>query len=365
MNEFRQLATLLRQSFGEWRGLRIGDLQFWHLTESRLALYSLLALLVVLLIARTVARRTRRHGVVLPALLRSLPQSRLTGVAHLPAAIFALGLPFFLMSLADPFTALISQEVSMPGRRIGLLIDASLSMRSPFTATINQRMETDAAFFTTVAAADRFVQMRMKGGYKDLIGVVEFGDQPYVIMPFTADYDNVRLSLSLIHDPTEFSTFPDQGTVIGRAIDEMVGLYKAFDFAEASGNLMIIFSDGEDSNYKLGNKTIAQVLQGATDAEIPVYMVRINYGMSAGKNIPDEVWMPTINQSGGKFYPVPDEDALLAALVDIDKRATGSIEYKTYTSQQPRFASFGLIAVVLWSVAAALKLSVPYFQRLS
>ena len=365
MNEFRMLLTLLRQQFAEWQGLRIRDLQFTHLTEGRLVLFGLLALSVFLLAARLLARRGTRHGVVLPALLRSLPQSRVMGMAHIPMLVFAMGLPFFIMAIADPFTALISKEVTMPGRRIGLLIDASLSMRTPFTASINKRMATDASFFTTVAAADQFVQMRMKSGYRDLISIVEFGDQPYVIMPFTADYENVRLSLSLIHDPTEFSTFPDQGTVIGRAIDEMVGLYKAFDFAEASGNMMIIFSDGEDSNYKVGGKSLSEILKTANDAKIPVYLVRINYGMSAGKNIPDEVWQPTINASGGRFYPVAQEEDLQAALVDLNKRATGSIEYKTFTSQEPRFASFGLMAVAFWVAAAMLKLGVPYFQRLS
>lgn len=365
MNQFRMLLTLLRQQTTEWQGLRLRDLQFTHLSEGRLVLFGLLALSVFLLVARTLARRGTRHGVVLPALLRSLPQSRLMGLAHIPTVFFVLGLPFFLMAIADPFTALISKEVSMPGRRIGLLIDASLSMRTPFTAKLNKRQETDASFFTTVAAADQFVQMRMKSGYRDLISIVEFGDQPYVIMPFTADYENVRLSLSLIHDPTEFSTFPDQGTVIGRAIDEMVGLYKAFEFAEASGNMMIIFSDGEDSNYKVGGKSLSEILKSANDMKIPVYLVRINYGMSAGKNIPDEVWQPTINASGGRFYPVAQEEDLMAALVDLNKRATGSIEYKTYTSQEPRYASFGLMAAVFWVVGAALKLTVPYFQRLS
>lgn len=365
MNQFRMLLTLLRQQATEWQGLRVGDLQFSHLTEGRLVLFGLLALSVFLLAARMLARRGTRHGVVLPALLRSLPQSRMMGMAHIPMLVFAMGLPFFFMAIADPFTALVSKEVTMPGRRIGLLIDASLSMRTPFTAKLNKRMETDASFFTTVAAADQFVQMRMKSGYRDLIGIVEFGDQPYVIMPFTADYENVRLSLSLMHDPTEFSTFPDQGTVIGRAIDEMVGLYKAFDFVEASGNMMIIMSDGEDSNYTVGGKSLSEILKSANDAKIPVYLVRINYGMSAGKNIPDEVWQPTINASGGRFYPVAQEEDLLAALDDINKRATGSIEYKTFSSQEPRFASFGLMAVAFWVAAAMLKLSMPYFQRLS
>ena len=38
-----------------------------------------------------------------------------------------------------------------------------------------------------------------------------------------------------------------QGTTIGIAVEESVALFRTFDFLDASGNLMIIFSDGQDS----------------------------------------------------------------------------------------------------------------------
>ena len=64
--------------------------------------------------------------------------------------------------------------------------------------------------------------------------------------PFTNDYDNILLSLSLIGDWTEYMKFSDQGTTIGKAIEQGVALFRAFDFLDASGNVMIIFSDGQD-----------------------------------------------------------------------------------------------------------------------
>ena len=91
----------------------------------------------------------------------------------------------------------------------------------PFKAAqLNARADTDATFFTAVAAAERFVKMRMKGRYRDLIALIEFGNEAYVITPFTNDYDNILLSISLIDDLTEFKMFPDQGTTIGMAIDQ-------------------------------------------------------------------------------------------------------------------------------------------------
>ena len=58
----------------------------------------------------------------------------------------------------------------------------------------------------------------MKGKYRDLMALIEFGDQAYVITPFTTDYENILLSMSLIGDWKEFMAFPDQGTVIANAI---------------------------------------------------------------------------------------------------------------------------------------------------
>ena len=100
----------------------------------------------------------------------------------------------------------------IPGRRISLMIDASDSMQTSFkAATLNTRNEVQPAFFTTVAAAQRFVELRRKGKYRDLMALVEFGSRAYVITPFTSDYDNLLLSMALIGDPVEFSTFPESG----------------------------------------------------------------------------------------------------------------------------------------------------------
>jgi hypothetical protein len=362
-----RIRTLIDQAIVEWQTLQLGELQFWHRTEARLVLLALVSLTIVLLVVRAMTRDWRgRHGLVLPALLRTMPASRLAGLRHLPLALFAAGVAFFILALADPYTALISRQESFPGRRIGLLIDASISMRTPFTAaSLNKRAATDAAFFTTVAAAERFVRMRMEGRQRDLLGLVEFGNQAYVVTPFTSDYDNILLSISLIGDPVEFSMFPDQGTIIAKAIDQIIGLYKAFNFLDASGNIMVIFSDGEDTHNQLEDKNLDEVVKAAVDAHVPVYLVRTNYDKKEGQIIPDEMWIPAIERTGGKFYAASSEAALLAAIADIDRVSTGRITVKQYTSQQPRFAIFATIALALWSAAAALKLLVPHCSKLN
>jgi Ca-activated chloride channel family protein len=320
------------------------------------------------LIARLVlGRRPGRNRVALPALLPSIRSSPFSIVRHSPVLLFLLGLPFFLIAVADPFTSLTQQEVTYPGRRIGLLIDASSSMMEPFKANeLAKGAPSDARFFTAVAAAQKFVQMRMKSRFRDLIALIEFGDESYVITPFTNDYDNILLSISLIDDLTEFNKFPDQGTTIGMAINQAVRLFTAFDFLNASGNLMVIFSDGEDTKVngpRLGNMNVDEILGGAAKAKIPVYFIRTSFNKALGRAFTDPIWKPVVEKTGGKFYAASDEATIVSAIAEIDKVSVGKIAIKQYSTQRPRFSIFALIAASCWMMALALKLSVPYLRK--
>ena len=366
MNAVERLLAAIQSDLAPWSALRLSELRLWHGGEARLLMASLVAGLVVLIVVRTLTDpRLMSRGVVVPALLGSMPAARSRLLLRLPTLLFLVGLPLLLLAIADPYSALVTRQESLPGRRIGLVIDASVSMENPFTAaTLNPRAATESTFVTTLAAAERFVQMRIKGDYRDLIGLIEFGNRAYVITPFTSDYQNILLSISLIGDPVEFGMFPDPGTTIARGIDESVELFKAFDFLDASGNLMVVFTDGEDMNAKTQDKTLDEILQGAVAAGIPVYFVRTNYARGEGHMIPDDLWRPAVERTGGRFYATGDERSLLSAIQDIDRVSAAQIEIQTYSSQRPEFGVFALLVAACWSVALGLKLGVPCFHKL-
>ena len=284
---------------------------------------------------------------------------------HLPLALFLFGLPAAVLALADPYSALVVEDVTYPGRRISLMIDASDSMQTAFKAeTLNTRNDVQPAFFTTVAAAERFVQLRRKGKYRDLMALVEFGNRAYVITPFTSDYDNLLLSMALIGDPVEFSLFPDSGTVIASALEESIEIFKAFNYLEASGNLMVIFTDGEDTTSIVHGRSLDDILKSAVDNHIPLFFVRTNYNKSFGEGIPDAKWQAAVEKTGGRYYIAKDESSLIAAVEDIDREAVGAIQSRQYTSQRARFPMFALLAAMFWIGAAGLKLSTPWFAKL-
>ena len=360
-----QVPSLLRDSILDWRNVRAADLLFSHRDAAVIAVILLIGLPIALMVARVMTRRRAgRTQVALPAVLAWSGGSSTAVVRHGTLLLFLAGLPFFAIALADPFSALARQETSFPGRRIAVLIDASVSMEIAFPAAhLSPKAPNEATFFTTVAAAETFIRQRMAGRYHDLIGLVEFGDEAYVVTPFTTDYNNILLSLSLVGDWTEFMRFPDSGTTIGLAIEQATNLFRAFDFLDAAGNLMLIFSDGQDMQVTIHGKDVSEILAGAVKTKIPVYFIRTSYNKALGAVLPDNIWKPAVEATGGKFYPAGDEQAILNAIKDIDLRSEGRVDVKLYSSKRPRFTPYAFMATGLWTIALALQLTVPYFRK--
>src|SRR5215469_1034127 len=365
MVSLSELLEHLRDTLTEWRSLSYSDLVFHHRDTAILILFISVSILGLLLLARyTFWRRVGRDKLPLPAILPTIRTSPISFVRNGALLLFIAGLPFFMLALAAPYSSLAQQRVSYPGRRIALMIDASSSMMRAFPAERlrNPDPRNKAVFFTNVAAAQFFIRQRMKGSYKDLIALIEFGNDAYVITPFTNDYENVLLSTSLIGDWTEFADFPDRGTTIGVAIEQGINLFRTFNYLNAAGNLMVIFSDGQDTQVTLQGRTVTQVLRQALEANIPVYFIRTSQNRQLGDIIPDAIWKPAVEATGGRFYAAAKEEDILRAIHDIDARSAGEIQLKQYTSQKSEFSPFAVLAIALWMIGLSLKLTVPYLN---
>jgi hypothetical protein len=355
------LWAAIRLVVAEWADLRLDMLQFTNADAARLVAIALAGLIAAGFLVRAFVSR-RRGRIGLPAVLQWFRRSRLTLVRHGAVAIALGGVLAFLLAFADPHTPFTRQETAYPGRRISLLIDASSSMLTSLPAArLAKGAPNDAAFFTSVGAARYFVQLRMKSEYRDLMSLIEFGDEAYVITPFTSDYENILLSISLIGDWNEFMNFPEQGTIIARAIDQGVGLFKAFDFLDAAGNVMVIFSDGVDAEVLQDGRSAVDVLREARRADIPVYFIRTSRTGGDTGGVPDAVWQAAVARTGGRFYAGTDEATIIRAMNEIDRAATGRIELRQYSTQVPRFPPFAFAAVVLWTLALGLRLLTPWF----
>ena len=345
----------------EWWRVRWEELHFGDAGTAILVLTVLAATAVLVIVARRHWSRTSaRWHVALPAILPGMRRSRTAALRHAAFALFLAGLPFFAIALAEPYTSFRRDDVSYLGRRIAMIVDASTSMTLKFD-TVKLKAVSGPAYFTAVAAAERFMRQRMAGPYHDLIALIQFGNEAYVVTPFTTDYENITLSLRLISDPRDWGRFSDWGTTIVHGIEQGLALFKAFDFLNASGNLMLIFTDGRDEQVTVRGGNLDMFIKQARQYKIPIYMLRTAFNMNFGEVRQDKVWQPAIDATGGRFYAVPNEEAMLKALDEIDRLSAGRIDRREYTANRPRFAGYALVAVALWLAAAAMKFSVPYF----
>lgn len=358
----RELLLTIQATIDEWLRIRFADLEFGQAQAALLVFVVLLASALILLVARTARGRGMGRGsVALPAIVPAMRWTPASWIRHLPLVLFVAGVPLFAVALADPQTGFVQEQVSYPGRRIALLVDASTSMVMKFDST-SLNKQGESTFFTAVAAAERFMKRRMDGPYRDLIALIQFGNEAYVVTPFTTDYENVMLSIRLISDPKEWGRFNDWGTTIVQGIDQGVQLFKAFDFVNASGNLMIMFTDGRDSELDRQGRPLDALVAEARRYRIPVYMIRTVNKMAFGRVEQDKIWKGVVERTGGRFYAAHDEASILTALREIDRLSPGRIDVREYSMQRPRYAGYALAAVTLWLAALMLKLTLPVFR---
>ena len=362
MVPLKELISIVQETLNDWMRLPWNDLHFDATWTAVMVLTVLVAISVLTLLARGLrSQKAGRTHVTLPALLPVILRSHFSAFRHGAFLVFLLGVPFFAVALADPHTAFTREETSYPGRRIALLVDGSSSMVMKFESKTLKTSE-NRAFYTAVAAAEHFMKLRINGRYHDLIALIQFGNEAYVVTPFTTDYENILLSIRLISSPKEWGSFNDWGTTIIQGLNQATELFRAFDFVNASGNAMLIFTDGRDEEKNIKGQPIEDVVAKMRKYKIPVYMIRTGFDMKEGQIPTDRLWKPIVESTGGRFYAADSEDAILRAATEINKLATGRIEVREYTAQRPRFDGYALVAVMLWLSAGIMKLGFRTFR---
>ena len=327
MPRLQDLLIALRTTWDEWARSRWTDLEFGGVRDALLVFIVLLGVALLVLLVSFMRRGSLRGKLALPAVLPVMRRSPLSLVRHLPLLLFVAVVPVFAIRFES--------QAKRPG---------------------------ESTFFTAIAAAEQFIRRRMNGPYRDLVALIQFGNFAYVVTPFTNDYENVLLSTRLVGDPAEWGRFPDWGTTIIEGIDQATQLFRTFDFTNASGNLMIVFTAGRDSQHNQQKAELARVVNEARTWKIPVYMMRTAYNRREGEILQDKIWKATVERTGGRFYAAYDDESISRALREIDRLSPGRIETREYSNGRPRFAGWALIAVGLWFTAAMLKLNFGIFR---
>ena len=228
--------------------------------------------------------------------------------------LFWLGWLFFVIALMRP--VFYGQSIFIPNkaRQVMLVLDVSGSMRQQDFVLNNQRMTRLGA--TKIVASD-FIKKR-KG---DAIGLIIFGQEPYVYVPLTQD---VKTANDMLQE-VGFGIANMESTVIGDALGLAL---KQMQDIPSDNKVIILLSDG---SANAGVLKPEDAISLAKQMNTKIYTIGlgsdeqiVSFGFFAQRINPsadlDEQLLQSIaDQTGGKYFRVKKTEDLKDVYAQIDK----------------------------------------------
>jgi Ca-activated chloride channel family protein len=200
-------------------------------------------------------------------------------------------------------------EQQKSGRDLMIAVDLSGSMETKdFTlpdGTAVDRLE--AVKYVLAALADQHAS--------DRLGLIVFGNAPYLQSPFTDDH---TVWTQLLAD-TEIG-MAGQSTAFGDAIGLAIKLFRESD---SDNRVLIILTDGNDTGSMVPPVDAAKV--AATD-DIRIYTIAIGDPASVGEEALDVETLQRVSElTGGRYFQALDQEQLAQAYL-----AIGELEPELY-----------------------------------
>jgi Ca-activated chloride channel family protein len=310
----------------------------------------LLLALPLMVLAFWGLRRARRNALSRFGTLRLV--QRLMGDASgwkpwIRFSILLAAVGFLILALAGLQIGTRLQEVKQEGIDIFLALDLSLSMKSEDIKP--NRLEK--AKFEIRNLIDRL------GG--DRIGLIVFAGDAYTQFPLTTDYSAANLFLDVL----DIDAVAVQGTAIGSAIQRAM---ESFDFEEATTKVIIIITDGENTEGEVFPAAEEAAAKGVmiytigmgspTGSPIPIYNAsgqQVDFKRDGAGNVVvsklDETSLQRIAEIGkGKYFQGSStQDELDAIYKDISALQKTEFGAKQFTDYEDRFQFFLVPALLL------------------
>lgn len=158
------------------------------------------------------------------------------------------------------------------------------------------------------------------GRGRDRLGLIVFGDAPYLQVPFTEDHETW---LTLLRE-TEIG-MAGQRTVLGDAVGLAI---KLFDESNTENRVLVVLTDGNDTGSRVPPVDAAKV---AAARGLTIYTVAIGDPATQGEEALDlEVIDRMAQLTGGDFYVALDRDQLVAASTAISAQEPELYETVSY-----------------------------------
>jgi len=209
----------------------------------------------------------------------------------------------------------------VPTRDILLVVDLSGSMETEdFTNAAGERVDRLSAVKEVL---DDFLTRR-EG---DRVGLVVFGNAPFIQVPFTQDLEVSRLLLA-----ETAARMAGPKTAFGDAIGLGITL---FEQSEVEDRVMIALTDGNDTGSRVPPVEAAKI---ARDNDIVIHVVGVGDPAAAGEELLDEETLKAVAaETGGSYYFGADREQLEGIYEELDNLSTRQVETESY---RPRIDLF-------------------------
>ena len=239
------------------------------------------------------------------------------------ALVFLLPLWWVLIvvALARPVWLADPIEKTEATRDLMLLVDLSGSMETEdFKDPRGQRISRLDA---VKGVLDEFIERRKS----DRLGLIVFGNEPFLQVPFTRDHDVVRTLLGQTR--TKMAG-------VQTAIGDAIGLaLKHFESSTSEHRVVVLLTDGNDTGSKVPPRKAAEI---ASQRGISIHTVAVGDPKAAGEEKMDLESLQAISiATKGNFFRADDRaqlDTIYRKLDEIEPEKIKTISYR------PRYALF-------------------------
>ena len=201
----------------------------------------------------------------------------------------------------------INQEKS--ARDLMVAVDLSGSMSVEDFTLPDKKNTTKAVKVNRLMAVKEVLNNFVKGREHDRLGLILFGDAPYLQAPFT---DDIPTWQALLNESD--IGMAGQSTAFGDAIGLAISV---FEQSETQNRVLIVLTDGNDTASKVPPVEAAKV---AAAHDIKIYTIAIGDPSAVGEEKVDlDVLQEMADITQGKSFQALSSKELLQVYAEIDK----------------------------------------------
>ncbi len=239
----------------------------------------------------------------------------------------------FVVALARPQRVEAPVVKTTPTRDLLLAVDLSGSME---TADMT---DTDGNRIDRLTAVKQVLDEFLTRREGDRVGLIFFGNAPFVQAPFTEDLEVCRVLL----DEAQVRMAGPR-TMLGDAIGKAVSV---FDESELEEKVLILLTDGNDTGSLVPPVKAAEI---ARDRGIVIHPIAMGDPTATGEEAFDEETLKAVAETtGGRYFRAADRETLEGVYAEIDRLSSHEVESVSYRPVTDLFQ---------WPLGAALVLSV-------